>query len=250
MTVTTGGAVSSCSRGLGGPAGRPRSGLPCAALGGVAQLLDHQHRRVLVDRLVDGGHDAHVHQHLDDFGGLDGHLLRQLGDRDGLADLFGLPARLFLRALAGLLFLDQAPVRRFQRFALAPLGLGLLARSPLRLLGFAPLRIDLFLLRARLFLEHIALDVGALDAHLDVDGARPALGAGQLQFALRLALERDARRRRAFSGRTAAVAAAQVRQQLELRVLADQAVGPATAMPAWSSCASSLSTGTFSASAN
>ena len=60
------------------PAGPPRSGLPCSSLGRVAHLLDHQHRRVLVDRLVDGGHHAHVHQRLDDFGGLDGHLLRQL----------------------------------------------------------------------------------------------------------------------------------------------------------------------------
>src|SRR5258708_19239628 len=52
----------------------------------MAELLDHQDRGVLVDRLVDGGHDAHVHQHLDDFGRLDGHLLRELGDSDGFSD--------------------------------------------------------------------------------------------------------------------------------------------------------------------
>ena len=52
----------------------------------MAHLLDDEHRGVLVDDLVDGRHDAHVHQHLDDLGGLHGHLLRELGDRDGLAD--------------------------------------------------------------------------------------------------------------------------------------------------------------------
>ena len=53
---------------------------------GVAHLLDHQHGGVLLDHLIDRGHHAHVHHHLDDFGGLDGHLLRQLPDRHGLAD--------------------------------------------------------------------------------------------------------------------------------------------------------------------
>ena len=52
----------------------------------VAHLLDHEHRGVLIDRLVDGRHDAHVHQDLDDFGRLDRHLLRELRDGDGLAD--------------------------------------------------------------------------------------------------------------------------------------------------------------------
>ena len=52
-----------------------------------------------------------------------------------------------------------------------------LAQRALRLLGFALLRVELFLLRTRLALEHIALDVGALLTHLDVDGARAALVA-------------------------------------------------------------------------
>ena len=55
-------------------------------LGDVAHLLDHQRRGVAIDGLVDGGHDAHVHHGLDDFGGLDGHLLRDFLRRDGLAD--------------------------------------------------------------------------------------------------------------------------------------------------------------------
>ncbi len=55
--------------------------------GRVAQLFHHQHRGVLVDGLVDGGHHAHVHHHLDDFVGLHGHALRELADGDRLADL-------------------------------------------------------------------------------------------------------------------------------------------------------------------
>jgi hypothetical protein len=39
-------------------------------LGHVTHLFDHQRRGVAIDRLVDGGHDAHVHHGLDDFGGL------------------------------------------------------------------------------------------------------------------------------------------------------------------------------------
>ena len=52
----------------------------------VTHLLDHQHGGVLVDGLVDGGHHAQAHQGLDDFVGLDGHAVGQLGDGDGLAD--------------------------------------------------------------------------------------------------------------------------------------------------------------------
>ena len=44
------------------------------------------HGRILIDDLIDGGHHAHVHHDLDDFGGLDRHLLRELAHRHGLAD--------------------------------------------------------------------------------------------------------------------------------------------------------------------
>ena len=54
--------------------------------GGVAHLLDHQHGGVLLDHLIDRRHHAHVHHDLDDFGGLDRHLLRQLAHRHRLAD--------------------------------------------------------------------------------------------------------------------------------------------------------------------
>ena len=53
-------------------------------LGGVAHFLDHDHGRVLVQGLVDGDHLAHLHQHLDQLGCLDRHLVRQLGHGDGL----------------------------------------------------------------------------------------------------------------------------------------------------------------------
>ena len=111
--------------------------------------------------------------------------------------LLGHAARVFLRLLAGLLLLDAAAVLGLDALGLAPLGFRLLALCALGLLGFAPLCIELLLLRPRLPLEHVALDVGALAAHLDVDGARAALIAGELELALRLALERDAVRRRA-----------------------------------------------------
>ena len=52
----------------------------------VAELLDDDHRGVLIDDLVDGHHHAEPHQRLDEFGGLDRHLLRELPHRDRLGD--------------------------------------------------------------------------------------------------------------------------------------------------------------------
>ena len=51
--------------------------------GTVPHFLDDDHRRFLVEHLVDGHHRAHLHQRLDDFGRLDRHLVRQIGDRNG-----------------------------------------------------------------------------------------------------------------------------------------------------------------------
>ena len=54
-------------------------------LGGVrlvTHLLGQDHRRFLVEHLVDRDHLAHLHQRLDDLGGLDRHLVRELGDGD------------------------------------------------------------------------------------------------------------------------------------------------------------------------
>ena len=86
MTVTTGGRTSSCSASASLPC-RPSSiWFSLQQLGAVAQLLDHQHRGIALDRLIDGRHDPEVHQHLDDLGGLDRHALGELGHRDGLAE--------------------------------------------------------------------------------------------------------------------------------------------------------------------
>ena len=52
--------------------------------GGVAQLFYHDHGGILVQRLVDGDHLAQLHQLLDDFGCLNGHLVRQFSHGNGL----------------------------------------------------------------------------------------------------------------------------------------------------------------------
>ncbi len=48
--------------------------------GGMAEFLDHDHGRFLVQDLVDGDHLAQLHQVLDDLGRLHGHLVGQVGD--------------------------------------------------------------------------------------------------------------------------------------------------------------------------
>ena len=92
----------------------------------------------------------------------------------------------------------------------------------LGVLGFA-LLVQHFLRDPRLLLEHVALDVGALAAHFDVDRARLAHRGGDLDLALRLAPERDLARRTAVLG--LAVGFAQVRQELVLGILADAVLG-------------------------
>ena len=85
--------------------------------------------------------------------------------------------------------------------------------------------IELILLGARLLLQHVALDVVACAAHLDVHRAGPSLVARQLQLALRLALEGDLARRSVTVRVAATVAAAQVSKELELRVVGDTRIG-------------------------
>jgi len=55
--------------------------------GFVTHFLDDDHRRFLVERLIDGHHRAHLHQRLDHFGGLDRHLVRQIGNGDRLGHI-------------------------------------------------------------------------------------------------------------------------------------------------------------------
>src|SRR6185437_4113197 len=141
--------------------------------------------------------------------------------------LLGEVAGLVLRpAPGGFLFLDATAVLRLQPLALAPLGIDAFALAAGDFLGLAPLLVDLVLLLARLLLEHVAFDVGALLADLDADRARASLGARQLQLALRLALQRDAPWRGIPLALRAAVAATQMGQQLELRIVADAVIGP------------------------
>jgi hypothetical protein len=52
----------------------------------VAELADHDLRRVGVDRLVDGRHDAHLHERLHDVGAALGHAVGELLHRDRLGD--------------------------------------------------------------------------------------------------------------------------------------------------------------------
>jgi hypothetical protein len=100
------------------------------------------------------------------------------------------------------------------------------------LLLFLPLAIELFLLFLCLLLEHIALDVRTLAPHLDIHRTRAALRTGQPQFRLRLALERNATRRTGCSGAfLLAMTAAEVRQKLELRILANRVIRSADLDP-------------------
>ena len=243
----------------------------------VAHLLDHQHRGVLLDHLIDRRHHAHVHHDLDDFGGLDRHLLREFADGHRFADrhlahhargrhfeamlgvriaadraaasvagflllvpcadvagdvqflasvagclvvhhgpcglarlgggglafalrhfaclYLGDAARFLFRRALAVLFVAAPPALLLEPLAVQPLLLETLALRAFErglglLLRFA-LLVDLFLLVAGLVLEDLALDVGALAANLDVDGARASLRARELQFRLRFAPQRD-----------------------------------------------------------
>ncbi len=53
----------------------------------VAHLLDDDHRRLLVELLVDGDHLAQLHQLLDDLGRLHRHLVGQVGHADGFGNM-------------------------------------------------------------------------------------------------------------------------------------------------------------------
>ena len=134
--------------------------------------------------------------------------------------LFFLADGLLGREAAGLFLGDAADL--FFLLALGAFRLGaqgLLGRAALGVLGLLG-PIHFVLGRTSLLLEHVALDVGALGADLDADGARLALRRGDLELGLGLALERDAARRGGLV--VLAVRPAQVRQQLVLGVLADR----------------------------
>jgi hypothetical protein len=163
-------------------------------------------------------------------------LLRLFLARDGLTALFvgSLLRGLVGRSCAALLVLD----------ALALFDLALLCRKAFAFRSFAFLalfanrtllcitrfflgaanRVELFLLFARLLLEHVALDIRPLLSNLDVDRSSASLAARELELALRFPVQSDTPRR--GIGRVlATVIFLQVRQQLELRILADDVIG-------------------------
>jgi hypothetical protein len=137
--------------------------------------------------------------------------------------LLSKPPSVFLSLLACLLFFNATAIFRFYALALTALRLDALILPLNRFLGLATLQVDLVLMLAGLLFEHIPFDVSCLAANLDVDHASATLRAGHLQIALRLTLERDlARGGVAIS--LAPVAAAQMRKQFELRIVADSIV--------------------------
>ncbi len=111
-------------------------------------------------------------------------------------DFFGQPACLFFSALQRLLFLLELRFLAFDRLFLLSLEAFLFAGSRRNTLFFlVPDAIKLVLLFLRLFLKHIALDVGALASNLDVDSTRTPLVSGQTEFRLRFAFQSNLARR-------------------------------------------------------
>jgi hypothetical protein len=138
--------------------------------------------------------------------------------------LLGDATRFFRRLLPRLLFFGATKVFGLNPLALAALVLNALGLETRGFFNLAALRIDFVLLLTSLLFENVALDVRPLPAHFDIHGASTTLRACQLEFALRLALERYLARRR-ISVVSAPVAAPQVRKQFELRIIADAVVG-------------------------
>jgi len=124
--------------------------------------------------------------------------------------LFRSATRLFCRLLPRLLFFGTTQILGFNPLALAALVLNPLRLATYDFFGLAALGVDLVLLLTGLLFENVALDVGPLSTHFDIDCASAALRARKLEFLLRLALESDLARRR-ISVVATAMAAPQVR---------------------------------------
>ena len=79
----------------------------------MTHFLDHQNGCVLIQNLIDGGHDPHLHQGLDHFGSLDRHALGEIGHRDRSrnVDLPNDRSGRSLEAMAG--FRDDHRLARF-----------------------------------------------------------------------------------------------------------------------------------------
>ena len=130
--------------------------------------------------------------------------------------------------------------RRRLRPGRAPLPRGAAARPPRPLGGRRSGRI----VHARR--DVVALDEGALLAHLDLDRARLAAGIGLLDLAGRLARQRDL----LALGTAGAVRGAQEVEQALLVGLGQRVVGRLLRTPADCSCSSSAAAGRFSSAAS
>ena len=91
----------------------------------VSELLDYQSRRVLVQHLVNVGHDPQIHQFFNHLTRFDSHLLGQIADRDVFRDIdvvdnffSGLLKRVLVRLIGELLPTAPAATRhtRLDRF--------------------------------------------------------------------------------------------------------------------------------------
>jgi hypothetical protein len=138
--------------------------------------------------------------------------------------LFGQSTRVFLCLLASLLFFNAATTLRLDALAFATLRLDAVILALYGFFSLTALRVDLVLMLASSLFQYIALDVGGLTPHLNVDGTGTTLRAGELQLALRFSPERDLARRRITAVVTAPVSPPKVREQLELRIIADAIV--------------------------
>jgi len=141
-----------------------------------------------------------------------------------LSSLLSKTPRLFLlRLLECCLFFNATAVVRLDALALLAFGVETVFLALLRLFGVASLLIDLVLLLARLLLEDVTIDVSPLRTDFDVHCARTALPAGEPDFLLGFAIERNPAGR-GIAPLTAAVAAAQMSEELQLGIIADAIV--------------------------
>ena len=160
---------------------------------------------------------------------------RDFGGGTALRFGFLLGALLFLRAagffrlllLGGFVF-DAPAVLRLHALAFLARGFLALALGGFLRFLFLALLVGGALRLLVLLFENVALDVGFLVANFDVHRARATLRARLLELALRLARQRDLARRGGaggLAGLGGAMRAAQVREQLELGLVADQRLG-------------------------
>jgi hypothetical protein len=191
-------------------AGILEEGVRVVQLGGnrlVAHFLDHDHRRLLVEDLVDGDHGTHLHHDLDDLDGLDRHLVGKVGDRDGLRHVDFAHDRLGRRleaalTIVGLVVLAVAvsailpgrtrigAARLDPRLALAVVGAAAAALLGI-LAGHVGLAVQRTLLRRRLRLGLIGSLLARLGGRLGRSSRFLCLlaEAGNLRLALLLFLE-------------------------------------------------------------